>query len=100
MRKNFWLWGERRIFSIALKKMGLKHEPIFSDRNFGDVYLEVIVETLGREKFVTDTLQKDEKEQNKQTNLREKSMQCLIHIMYSTNIFKLCKRKRQRKKSK
>lgn len=47
--------------------MGLKHEPIFSDRNFGDVYLEVIVENLGREKFVLDTLQKDEKEQNKQT---------------------------------
>lgn len=71
------------------KKMGLKHEPIFSDRNFGDVYLEVIVENLGREKFVLDTLQKDEKEQNKQTNknLREKNLCNAWYILCAQQIF-------------
>lgn len=55
-----------------------------------------MVETLGTEEFAMDTLQKDER--GKTEKLREKSVQCLRWIMYSTDIFKLNIRDRQREK--
>lgn len=67
-----------------------------SDRNLGGIYLEVMVETLGTEEFAMDTLQKDERSTTEK--LREKSVQCLRWIMYSTDIFKLNIRDRQREK--
>lgn len=47
------------------KKMGLKHWVNICDRNLAGIYLMVMVETSGTEEFAMDTLQKDEKEQNK-----------------------------------
>ena len=54
------------------------------------------VETLGTDEFAMDTLQKDER--SKTEKLREKSVQCLRWIMYSTDVFKLNIRGRQREK--
>lgn len=72
------VWRERRIFSKTLEKVGLKHGAVFCDRYLGDIYLEVIVDTLGTEKIVTNTLQKEEKEKKKE--IKKKSLQYLTHI--------------------
>jgi len=47
------------------KKMGVKCWVSICDRNLAGIYLMVMGETSGTEEFATDTLQKDEKEQNK-----------------------------------
>lgn len=44
------------MFSIVLERMGLKYGVNFSDRNLGGIYLEVMVEILGIEEFVRDSL--------------------------------------------
>lgn len=75
--------------------MSLKCGVNFS-RDLGDVYLEVMIETLGTEEIAMDTLQKDEKEQKK---LREKSTQCLKH-MHSTSFFSFTLNVRDRQNEK
>lgn len=47
------------------KKMDLKSWVNICGRNLAGIYLMVMVETSGTEEFAMDTLQKDEKEQNK-----------------------------------
>ena len=45
--------------------MGVKCWVNICDRNLAGIYLMVMGETSGTEEFAMDTLQKDEKEQNK-----------------------------------
>lgn len=51
--------------SKGKKKMDLKSWVNICGRNLAGIYLMVMVETSGTEEFAMDTLQKDEKEQNK-----------------------------------
>lgn len=50
MWENFWLQRKSGMFSIALgKKMSLKCGVNSSNRDLGNIYQEVMVETLGTE---------------------------------------------------